>query len=42
MSEGDIMGLFSKWIDQRIATYQRELINIHYNEVDNMYRKMRG
>ena len=36
------MGLFSKWIDKRIAAYQRELINIHYNEVDNMYRKMRG
>ena len=36
------MSLFSKQIDKRIATYQRELIETHYQEVDNMYRKMRG
>lgn len=36
------MSLFSKQIDKHIATYQRELIETHYQEVDNMYRKMRG
>ena len=33
---------FSKLLDQRIAAYQRELIETHYKEVDNMYRQMRG
>ena len=36
------MGLLSKRADKRIAAYQRELIDIHYREVDTMYRKMRG
>ena len=36
------MPLFSKLIDKRIAAYQRELIEIHYAEVENMYRQMRG
>ena len=36
------MSLFSKQIDKRIAAYQRELIETHYQEVENMYRKMRG
>ena len=36
------MSLFSKQIGKRIAAYQRELIETHYQEVDNMYRKMRG
>lgn len=36
------MSLFSRQIDKRIAAYQRELIETHYQEVDNMYRKMRG
>lgn len=36
------MSLFSKQIDKHIAAYQRELIETHYQEVDNMYRKMRG
>ncbi len=36
------MKLFSKLIDKRISAYQRELIDTHYKEVDNMYRKMRG
>ncbi|MBQ8822413.1 MAG: sensor histidine kinase [Lachnospiraceae bacterium] len=36
------MGLFSKQIDKRIAAYQRELIETHYQEVDNMYRQIRG
>ncbi len=36
------MGLLSKRIDARIAAYQRELIETHYREVDNMYRQIRG
>lgn len=36
------MGLLSKKIDQQIAIYQRELIETHYQEVENMYRQMRG
>ena len=36
------MGFFSKNIDKRIAVYQRELIETHYREVDNMYRQIRG
>ena len=36
------MSLFSKQIDKRLATYQRELIETHYQEVENMYRQIRG
>lgn len=36
------MGLFSKQIDKRIAAYQRELIETHYQEVENMYHQIRG
>ena len=36
------MSLFSKQIDRRIAAYQRELIETHYREVENMYRQIRG
>lgn len=36
------MGYFSKKIDKQIASYQRELIETHYREVDNMYRQIRG
>ncbi len=36
------MGLFSKLIDKKIASYQQELIQTHYAEVENMYRQMRG
>lgn len=36
------MGFFSKKIDKRIASYQHELIETHYREVDNMYRQIRG
>ena len=36
------MGFFNRQIDRRIAAYQRELIEIHYAEVENMYRQMRG
>lgn len=37
-----IMGLLSKRIDRQIAAYQRELIETHYAEVDNMYHQIRG
>lgn len=36
------MRLFSKKIDKQIASYQQELIETHYREVDNMYRQIRG
>ena len=36
------MSFLSRKIDERIAAYQRELIETHYQEVENMYRKMRG
>lgn len=36
------MGLLSKRIDKQIASYQQELIETHYREVDNMYRQIRG
>ncbi len=36
------MGLLSKKIDKQIAAYQRELIETHYAEVENMYRQIRG
>ena len=36
------MGLLDRSIDKRIAAYQRELIETHYAEVENMYRQIRG
>ncbi len=36
------MRLFSKKIDKQVASYQQELIETHYREVDNMYRQIRG
>ena len=36
------MSLISKQIDKRIAAYQRELIETHYQEVENLYRQIRG
>ena len=36
------MGLFSRHIDRALAAYQRELIDTHYQEVENMYRQIRG
>lgn len=36
------MKFFSKKIDKQIASYQQELIETHYREVDNMYRQIRG
>ena len=36
------MGLISKYVDKRLSAYQNELITTHYQEVENMYRQMRG
>lgn len=36
------MGFFSRKIHRQIDSYQQELVEIHYREVDNMYRQMRG
>ena len=36
------MFLFLKKIDKQIASYQHELIETHYREVDNMYHQIRG
>jgi len=32
----------NKKIDKQIERYQRELIDTHYQEVETMYKKMRG
>ena len=34
--------VFSKKIDKKLESYQQELIETHYHEVDNMYRQIRG
>lgn len=34
--------MFRKKDDEKIAAYQRELIETHYAEVENMYRQIRG
>lgn len=36
------MRFFSQKNEEQIAAYQRELIETHYREVDNMYRQIRG
>lgn len=36
------MEFLSKRIDKQIASYQRELIETHYQEVETMYRQIRG
>ena len=36
------MSFFSRHVDRRIAAYQKELIETHYQEVENMYRQIRG
>ena len=33
---------FSKLLDKQVEAYQRELIETHYREVENMYRQIRG
>lgn len=34
--------MFQKWIDRRIEAYQGELIKKYCDEVESMYKKMRG
>lgn len=36
------MSIFNKKLDKRLSVYQRELIDTHYQEVETMYKKMRG
>ncbi|HBN83909.1 MAG TPA: ATP-binding protein [Clostridiales bacterium] len=36
------MSILTKLLDRRIVIYQRELIETHYAEVENMYRQIRG
>ena len=36
------MGLLSRKIEKRIDLYQKELIETHYREVNNMYCQIRG
>lgn len=36
------MKFFSKRTNNKIAAYQKELIETHYREVDNMYRQIRS
>ena len=36
------MSLISKYIDKRLALYQSDFEATHYNEVNNMYKQMRG
>ncbi len=36
------MSLLSKYINRQLAAYQSELIQTHYQEVENMYRQIRG
>lgn len=36
------MSILSKRTEKRIAIYQRELLDTHYAEVENMYRQIRG
>lgn len=36
------MSLFSRKIDRQIAAYQKELLETHFREVENMYQQMRG
>ena len=36
------MKWLSKRADRQLAAYQRELIETHFAEVENMYRQIRG
>ena len=35
------MGFLSRRMDRRVAAYQRDLMETHYAEVENMYRQVR-
>ncbi len=34
--------LLQKLVDKRISTYQNDLVTRHYDEIENIYRQMRG
>ena len=34
--------LFEKWIEKRVAAFEKEIMQKYYAEVDRMYAKMRG
>lgn len=34
--------LFDKWIEKRVASFEKEIMHKYYAEVENMYSKMRG
>jgi len=34
--------LLNRLIDKKISNYQNDLVTKHYNEVENIYRQMRG
>jgi len=36
------MGILAKFIDKRIAAYQKSLVATHYAEVENMHKQMRA
>lgn len=36
------MSFLSKYINRQLAAYQSDLIQTHYEEVENMYRQIRG
>ena len=36
------MGFFTKKAEKNLALYQKELLETHYQEVDTMYRQIRG
>lgn len=36
------MSLLSKYVNKQLAAYQSDLLQTHYQEVENMYRQIRG
>lgn len=36
------MSILSRYVNKRLSAYQNELIQTHYEEVENMYRQVRG
>lgn len=34
--------LIGRWIERHVSTYQNDLLNRHYIEVENIYKQMRG
>lgn len=37
-----MFSFISRKLDEKLASYQRELVDIHYREVDNMYQQVRA